>query len=93
MRLTMRERKKVTGQLACRYRRENKRMKGQTLDRFIEVTGYNRCHGSWLLRNHGRGMRLNDKLTIVGDVNKKTKRKGKSAGNSRIIRVLYFFPA
>ena len=40
MRLTMRERKAVTGGLVERYRKAGKKAKGRMLDELIELTGY-----------------------------------------------------
>jgi len=76
MRLTMAERKKVTSKLANEYRSSKKKIKGQILNWYIKTTGYNRCYASYLLTNHGKRVKLNDKLIIIGDVNKKIKRKG-----------------
>jgi hypothetical protein len=73
----MRERKKVTSRLADTYRAGSKKMRGQILNCYIKTTGYNRCYGSYLLRNHGRRIRVNNKLTVIGDVRLKAKRKSK----------------
>ncbi len=41
-------------ELAKRYQKARKRYKMKILEDFINLTGYNRCYASWLLRNYGR---------------------------------------
>ena len=54
MRLTMGQRKGVTKKLASTYRGATKSRKSEMLDRFVELTDYNRNYAAWLLRNYGR---------------------------------------
>ncbi len=54
MGLTMHERHAVTRELATRYQKAAKKQRGQILDEFTEVTGYNRCYARFVLRNCGR---------------------------------------
>lgn len=54
MRLTMKERKAVVRVISRRYRSARKKQKKQILSEFVQTTGYNRCYGAYLLRNHGR---------------------------------------
>ena len=54
MRLTVSERQKATKITAARYQKAGKKKKGAILDEFIELTGYDRCYASYLLKNHGR---------------------------------------
>lgn len=58
MELNMSERKAVTRATTKRYRVASKKEKGRILDEFIQLTGYTRCYGSYVLRNgHGRVVR------------------------------------
>ena len=71
MRLTMRERRAVTKGFASRYRRSRKKVKGQLLTEFTEMTGYHRSYAGLLLRHHGKRIRLGHKLVVEGEVKKK----------------------
>ncbi len=54
-----------------RYRKKRKKVKGEVLTEFTQMTGYNRCYGAYLLRHQGRRIRLGSKLVVVGDIGKK----------------------
>jgi hypothetical protein len=75
MRLTMQETKKVVAIVAARYQRARKKQKGIILTEFIELTGYDRCYASYVLRNHGKKMRVKEDTVLQGDIREKTKRK------------------
>ena len=75
MRLTVREKQKATRITAARYQKATKKKKGAILDEFIALTGYDRCYASYLLKNHGRKIWINNKLRAIGDVRKKHKRQ------------------
>ncbi len=51
MGLDMKTRKAVVKEAAKRYRRARKRDKGQILDEFVALTGYNRCYAARVLRS------------------------------------------
>lgn len=74
MRLTMKEKKRITEKTAGRYRRSGKKEKGLILNEFTALTGYNRSYARLVLRNHGRAVEVSSKVRIVGDVGKRTKR-------------------
>src|SRR2546423_14317113 len=74
MRLTMKQRQAVTAVTAQRYRQGNKKVKQQILDEFCETTGYCRGYARFVLRNHGRQIRLRGKRVIVGDLHKRQQR-------------------
>ncbi|MEW6001874.1 MAG: hypothetical protein AB1638_04425 [Nitrospirota bacterium] len=76
MRLTMRERKRVTAITAPRYQRVQKKHKGAILDEFIELTGYIRCYASYVLRAHGKRVKVSEDTIIEGDVRKRAKGNG-----------------
>ena len=54
MDLTMGQKRAVTNKLAKSYRGAGKNKKSEILDTLVQVTGYNRCYASWLLRHWGR---------------------------------------
>lgn len=68
MRLTMQERKKATAIIAPRYQRARKKEKGTILTEFLELMGYSRCYASYVLRSHGKKIRINDKQVLMGDI-------------------------
>jgi len=75
MRLTVGERHKATKITAARYQKAGKKKKGAILDEFIELTGYDRCYASYLLKNHGKKVWINDRTVVVGDICKRRKRQ------------------
>ncbi len=52
--LDLMTRKKISRQLAKRYRKASKKEKSQILNEFCALTGYNRSYASFLLRNAGK---------------------------------------
>jgi hypothetical protein len=64
MRLTMKDRKKVTQAVAERYRRAKKKQRGVILDEFVELTGYRRPYAAYVLRMHGMEKRLSNRVII-----------------------------
>jgi len=54
MGLTMHERKAITNELADRYRKATKTIRGQILKEFVQLTGYSHCYGSHILHNWGK---------------------------------------
>ena len=58
MRLTMAEKSVLVKSFAPRYRKKGKKVKGEVLTEFNQMTGYNRCYGAYLLRHQGRRIRL-----------------------------------
>jgi len=60
MRLTLKEKRSVTGVLAARYQKASKKEKRAMLDEFTQLTGYNRCYASHLLASHGKQALLNN---------------------------------
>ncbi len=75
MRLTMTERKKATTVVAVRYQKARKKEKGIILDEFTKLTGYGRRYASYVLRSHGRKVRINKSYVIQGDIRKTERRK------------------
>jgi hypothetical protein len=74
MRLTVKEKQKATSITAARYQKASKKKKGAILDEFIALTEYDRCYASYLLKNHGRKVWINNKVIAIGDIRKRHKR-------------------
>ncbi len=88
MRLTMKERKKATAIMAPRYQKARKKEKGAILNEFIELTGYGRRYASYVLRMHGRKIRISDKEVIMGDVRKRKLPKRARTYDEKVLGVL-----
>ena len=61
----------IDQKLCPRYRKKGKKVKGEVLTEFTQMTGYNRCYGAYLLRHQGKRIWLSPKGVAVGDVGKK----------------------
>jgi len=88
MRLTVGERHKATKITAARYQKAAKKKKGAILDEFIELTGYDRCYASYLLKNHGKKVWINNKVIVIGDICKRRKRDSQRTYGDDVLRVL-----
>jgi hypothetical protein len=88
MRLTMKERRSVSAVVAKRYQKATKKDKGTILGEYTQLTGYNRCYAAFLLRNHGRRMRINNNTVLVGDCRKRVKRTRDRTYDEQVVRVL-----
>jgi hypothetical protein len=71
----MTEKKKATAVVAARYQKARKKEKGVILDEFTKLTGYGRRYASYVLRCHGKKVRINKRYVIQGDIRKKARRK------------------
>jgi hypothetical protein len=71
----MTERKKATAIVATRYQKAGKKEKGVILNEFTKLTGYGRRYASYVLRSHGKKVRINKNFVIQGDTRKKTRRR------------------
>jgi len=71
MRLTLKEKRAVTGVVAVRYQKATKKEKQAMLDEFTQLTGYNRCYASHLLASHGKQLLLNN-ARFVAKISKRT---------------------
>jgi hypothetical protein len=71
----MTERKKATAIVATRYQKAGKKEKGVILNEFTKLTGYGRRYASYVLRSHGKKVRINKNFVIQGDIRKKTRRR------------------
>ena len=71
----MSQRKAVVRVTAKRYQRARKKEKVNILSEFIETTGYHRSYASYLLKNHGRRIKVANNVYCEGSVYKKVKRQ------------------
>jgi hypothetical protein len=88
MRLTMKERKKAVAIIAPRYQKARKKDKGVILDEFIELTGYGRSYASYILRSHGKKIRISRKTVLVGDVRRRMPAKRSRIYGDAVLEVL-----
>jgi hypothetical protein len=88
MRLAMKERKKATSIVAPRYQKSRKKEKGSILNEFMELTGYGRRYASYVLRSHGKKIRINEKAVMVGDVRRRTYPKRSRVYDDAVLEVL-----
>jgi len=88
MRLTMTERKRATAIVADRYQKARKKEKGVILDEFTQLTGYGRRYASYVLRCHGRKVRINKSYVIQGDIRKTARRKKPKVYDSAVEEAL-----
>jgi len=88
MRLTMTERKKATAIVAARYQKARKKEKGVILDEFTKLTGYGRRYASYVLRWHGKKVRINKSYVIQGDIRKTARRKKPKVYDSAVEEAL-----
>ncbi len=84
MGLMMNEKKAVVKEIASRYQKAKKKLKGVILNEFEALTGYVRCYASYLLRNHGRRVWVNNNTVIIGDVSKKHKRQRQKVYDQKV---------
>lgn len=84
MRLTMKEKKKLTKIVSERYQKASKKQKRIILDEFVALTGYNRCYSSYILRNHGRKLRVNSNTVMVADVRRRPRRQRQRIYDQRV---------
>ena len=77
MRLTMDQKRAVSGKLAEKYRScGNRKDRSRILDELVELSGYNRHYAAWLLRNYGKRRVVTDAQgqpvqLVVGKKNKR----------------------
>ncbi len=88
MRLTMNERRAVVKVVASRYQRGSKKHKGDILKEFMEITGYNRCYAAYLLRSHGKRIRISKDTVVEGDITKNAERVAHKIYDERVFHVL-----
>ena len=88
MRLTMAERRVLIKSFAPRYRKKSKKVKGEVLTEFTQMTGYNRCYGAYLLRHQGKRIQLSPKLVVVGDIGKRVRHQRARKYDQKVLKAL-----
>lgn len=88
MRLTMKERKVVTKAMCEQYRKAAKGEKMQVLARFAEMTGYNRHYAAWLLRHHGKKVKIAAGVAVQGDVRLRVRPQRSRTYDDEVLRAL-----
>jgi hypothetical protein len=84
----MTEKKKATAVVAARYQKARKKEKGVILDEFTKLTGYGRRYASYVLRCHGRKVRINKNYVIQGDIRRKARKKKAKVYDSAVEEAL-----
>ena len=88
MRLTMAEKRVLIKSFAPRYRKKGKKVKGEVLTEFTQMTGYNRCYGAYLLRHQGKRVWLSPKRVAVGDIGKRVRRERARKYDQKVVEAL-----
>ena len=92
MRLTMKDKQKITEMQSKRYQRGGKKEKTKMLDEFTQLTGYNRAYGSYVLNNWGKRIYLTcgteRVVFVLGKRKKKIKRKREKSYGDDILKLL-----
>ncbi|HSB29961.1 MAG TPA: hypothetical protein VLD55_00005 [Candidatus Sulfobium mesophilum] len=65
MKLTVKEKKKLTAVIAPQYQRAPKKERGNILDQFVRATRYNRCYAAHILRTHGKKIWITPGTVLV----------------------------
>lgn len=96
MGLSMRSRQEVSKEYVRRYQKASKGGKTEILNSFIELTGYNRCYASYILRNWGKKVFVRgvngDRFVLVGEfVKKKRYRQRVKKYDELVLKALIIF--
>ena len=75
MGLTMKVKRAIAAEAAARYQKATKKQKQVLLDELMKTTGYDRSYLAWLLRSHGKKLRVSGKIVVVGDLRKRISRR------------------
>jgi len=91
--LDLMTRKKISRQVARRYRRASKKEKSRILNEFCALTGYNRNYASYLLRNAGKTITVKTpngpRIRIVADPNLTIRRNRKPIYDEEVRKALF----
>lgn len=86
----MKQRQAMTQQWAATYQKASKKERGKILDHFTESTPYHRAYAAWVLRTHGKRVRLGRGTMVVGDVSKKVRRQRPTCSDDRVMKAVRF---
>ena len=97
MDFSMKTKKELSREYARRYQRGKKKDKKVILDEFLDLTGYNRCYASYMLRNWGKEVVLRsngtERLVIIGDFvkrrNYKRRRRKYDESVFQVVEILW----
>lgn len=84
----MGERRVLVKAFAGRYQGAGRRGRSEVLSEFVEVSGYNRSYASWLLRWHGRRVRVGERVVVVGDAVGKARRRRARVYGPEVVAVV-----
>lgn len=87
MGLTIMEKRSITREIAKRYQSSSKHEKTIILNEITQLTGYNRCYASCLLKNYGKKI-FTKRVIIVGGDKKRTKSKRPKKYDEKVISIL-----
>ena len=88
MRLAMSERRVLVKACAGQYQRGNKRERSAVLGRFVAASGYCRAYASWLLRWHGKRVRVGARVVVVGDATTRVRRRRERVYGAEVVAVV-----
>lgn len=84
----MSERRAVVKAFAEQYQQGSKKARSEILHRFVRATGYSRSYASWLLRWHGKRVRIGERVVVIGDATKRVKRRRKRVYGAEVVAVV-----
>lgn len=88
MGLDLKNRQAVAREIAKRYQKATKKQRGQLLDELLALTPLNRVYAAWLLRTHGRRIKLASGIELVADLTKRASRRRRVIYDERVRTVL-----
>ncbi len=74
---------------AGQYQRGNKREGSAVLGRFVAASGYCRAYASWLLRWHGKRVRVGTRVVVVGDATTRVRRRRERIYGAEVVTRLW----
>ena len=84
----MSERRVLVKACAGQYQRGNKRERSAVLGRFVAASGYCRAYASWLLRWHGKRVRVGTRVVVVGDATTRVRRRRERVYGAEVVTVV-----
>ncbi len=92
----MKSKREISKEYAKRYQRVSKSGKTDILNSFINLTGYNRCYASYILRNYAKRVfirgRNGERFVVIGEfVKRKRYRKRCKKYDESVSKVLIIF--
>lgn len=88
MGLTANEKRSAIKVTAPRYQKARKKQRGVILDEFIALTGYERDYAAFVLRMHGKKVRISKSRLLVADSAKKCRKPRQGIYNTLVVSAL-----